>query len=81
MSLRRGVGVRLMRGWARTEDHGGPRQRVVGAVAGQQLLAICPDERWCARSTRHHGQAVVCPVLPNFLLGVLLLLSDELLVG
>ena len=66
-----GVSVRLMRGSARTEDHGGPRQRLVGAVAGQRLLAVCPDERWCARSTRHHGRAVMSPVLPNFLLGVL----------
>ena len=32
---------------------------VVSAVAGQRLLAVCPDERRCARSTRHRGRAVV----------------------
>jgi len=75
-----GVGVRLMHGWARMEDHGRPRQRLVSAVAGRRLLAVCPDEWWCARSTKHRGWAVVPPVLPSFLPDVLLLLpSDKLL--
>jgi len=32
---------------------------VTGAAAG------CPDERWCARSTRLHGRAVGSSVLMN----------------
>jgi len=37
---------------------------MAGVVAGRGLLAVCPDERWCARSTRHRGRqsGVVCPV-------------------
>ena len=27
-------------------------------VQGQELLAACSAERWCARSTRHCGRAV-----------------------
>ena len=75
-----GVGVLLMRGWARTKDHGRTRQKVVVTVAGRRLLAVCPDELWCAWSMRHRGRAIVPPVLPSFLLSVLLLLlSNELL--
>jgi len=44
------------------------------------VLLDAPDEWWCARSTKHRGRAVMTPVLPSFLLGVLLLLlSDKLL--
>ena len=31
---------------------------MAGAVAGRELLAVCRDERWCARPTRHRGWAV-----------------------
>jgi len=48
----------LMHGWAWPEGHGEPQQLVVGVVAGWGLLAVCPGERWCARSMRHCGQAV-----------------------
>jgi len=40
-----GIGVRLMRGWTRTEDHGGPRQRVGGAVADGRLVAVAGEGR------------------------------------
>jgi len=77
-----GVGVRLKRGWARTEDHGGIEAAATGSDG---LLLDAPNERWYVRSTRHLGRAVVLPVLPSFLFGVCcsqLLLSDELfLVG
>jgi len=36
---------------------------VASAVVGRRLLAVCRDERWCARFTRHHGRAVGSPVL------------------
>jgi len=68
---------RLMHGWAWPEGHGEPQQLVAGVVAGRGLLAVCPDERWCAQSMRHHGRAVgrrvSCQVvvLLSFLLDVL----------
>ena len=36
---------------------------MAGAVVGHRLLAVCRDEWWCARSTRHCGRAVGSPVL------------------
>jgi len=47
--------------------------RIEAAATGSDgLLLDAPDERWCAKSTRYCGQAVVPSVLPSFLLGVLL---------
>ena len=49
------------------------RSGIEAAATGSDgLLLDAPDERWCARSTRHRGWAVVPPVSPSFLLGVLL---------
>ena len=45
-------------------------------LGSKWLLAVCRDERWCAQSTRHRGQAVRCHVscldvvLQSFLLDV-----------
>ena len=47
-----------MHGWARTKGHDEPQQLVAGVVAGRGLLAVCLDERWCARSMRHRGRVV-----------------------
>jgi len=42
------------------------------ATGSEGLLLDAPDEQCYARSTRHRGRAVMPPVLPNFLFGVLL---------
>jgi len=44
-----------LRGWL--EIHGAVEVAATGAAAG------CPDERWCARSTRLRGRAVWSSVL------------------
>ena len=46
---------RWLRGWL--EVHGAVEVAATGAAAG------CPDERWCARSTRLRDQAVWSSVL------------------
>ena len=46
------------------------------ATLSDGLLLDAPDERWCARSTRHRGRAVVPPVLPSFLFGLLLTVTS-----
>ena len=68
-----------------TAGHGVDWPEVCGGIeaattGSDGVLLDAPDEWWCARSTKHRGRAVMTPVLPSFLLGVLLLLlSDKLL--
>jgi len=55
-----GVAVGLLRGWSRTEDHGGPRQSAVGAVAGEGCLLLSGKAEFAMRRDRAAGRWSHC---------------------